>query len=78
MTDTNEVRVYVTAKPKDGEANEAVIALIAKALRLAPSKLQIVRGHTAREKWLRISDLPAEQAIVALRKATELQPRLIE
>lgn len=40
----------VRARPTDGEANAAVLALLAKALDLAPSRLALLRGATAREK----------------------------
>jgi len=45
----------VRAKPKDGEANEAVLAHLAKALGLAPSRLELLRGATSREKLFRLS-----------------------
>lgn len=40
----------VRAKPKDGEANQAVQALLARALGVAPSRLVLLRGDTSREK----------------------------
>jgi len=46
----------VRAKPEGGKANEAVLALVAAALGVAPSKLQLLRGATSREKLLRIQD----------------------
>jgi len=44
----------VRAKPEDGKANEAVRALLAAALGLAPSRLELVRGATSREKQFRV------------------------
>ncbi len=44
----------VRAKPKDGEANSAVLALLAKALGLAPSRLRLVRGATSRDKTVQL------------------------
>jgi len=44
----------VRAKPKDGEANEAVLELLAKALGVAPSRLTLLRGATSREKIFRV------------------------
>lgn len=40
----------VTAPPVDGRANEAVCRLIARHLRLAPSKVSVVRGERSRTK----------------------------
>ncbi|MEZ5744235.1 MAG: DUF167 domain-containing protein [Sphingomonadaceae bacterium] len=47
----------VRAKPEGGKANDAVIALVASALGIAPSRIALLRGATSREKLLRI-DLP--------------------
>lgn len=44
------VRVWVTAAPEDGKANEAVRKLLAKALGIAPGRLRLVRGATSRDK----------------------------
>lgn len=44
----------VRAKPEDGKANDAVLALLATALGLAPSRLELLRGATSREKLFRI------------------------
>jgi len=48
------VMVKVRAKPQDGAANEAVLALLAEALGVAPSRLHLLRGATSREKLVRI------------------------
>lgn len=46
----------VRARPEDGKANAAVIALVASALGIAPSRLDLLRGATSREKLLQIAD----------------------
>ena len=48
------VLVKVRAKPEDGKATAAVIALLAQALGTAPSSVEMLRGATSREKLLRI------------------------
>jgi uncharacterized protein YggU (UPF0235/DUF167 family) len=45
----------VRAQPEDGKANEAVRALLARALDVAPSRLELLRGATAREKQFRVA-----------------------
>ena len=40
----------VRAKAKDGEANEAVRSLLARALAVGASRLTLLRGATSREK----------------------------
>lgn len=42
----------VRAKPEDGKANDAVIALVAAALGVGASRLRLLRGATSREKML--------------------------
>lgn len=44
----------VRAKPQDGAANAAVIALLAAALGCAPSCITLLRGATSREKLFRL------------------------
>jgi uncharacterized protein (TIGR00251 family) len=45
----------VTAPPVEGEANEAVIRLLAKHLKVAPSQIELVSGATSRVKRFRVS-----------------------
>ena len=49
------VLVKVRAKPQDGAANAAVLELLGKALGVARSRLQMLRGATGRDKLVRIS-----------------------
>ena len=44
----------VRAKPKDGEANAAVEALLAAALGVSRSRVELLRGEAAREKLFRL------------------------
>jgi len=48
-------RVRVTAAPEDGAANRAVIALLAEAFDVAPSRVALVRGAASRDKMFRIA-----------------------
>jgi uncharacterized protein (TIGR00251 family) len=48
------VVIRVTAPPVDGRANAALCALVARAAAVAPSRVQVVRGHTARDKVVRV------------------------
>ncbi|MBO9517916.1 MAG: DUF167 domain-containing protein [Porphyrobacter sp.] len=49
------LQVKVRAKPQDGAANEAVLALLADALGVATSRLRLLRGATSRNKLVQIS-----------------------
>ncbi len=53
--------VRVTAPPADGKANAAVRKLIARRLRVGVTRVEIVRGGSAREKVLRIEGVTREQ-----------------
>ena len=46
--------VKVRAKAKEGEANEAVLALLAQALGIATSRLRMLRGATGRDKLVQL------------------------
>ncbi|MCP5088134.1 MAG: DUF167 domain-containing protein [Rhodobacteraceae bacterium] len=48
------IRVYVTAVPEGGKATAAVIKLLAKAIGVAKSDLELVRGATSRVKVFRV------------------------
>lgn len=48
--DGDNLRATVTVVPENGKANAAVQALLAAAMGVAPSRLEIRRGQTARDK----------------------------
>lgn len=49
------IRVYVTTVPEDGKANVAVVKLLAKAMGVPKSRLELIRGATSRDKTFRIA-----------------------
>ena len=48
------VKVYVTVVPESGKANAAVVKLLAKAMGVAKSRLELVRGSKGRDKVFRV------------------------
>lgn len=50
----DRVLVKVRAKPQGGEANAAVLALLAQALEEATSRLRLLRGATGRDKQVQL------------------------
>lgn len=48
------LRARVSVPPEDGKANAAVRKLLAEALGIAPSRLELIRGATARDKLFRV------------------------
>jgi uncharacterized protein (TIGR00251 family) len=53
------LKVALTAAPVDGAANEALRKLLAKALGVPKSDVEIVRGARARNKVLRVQGVSA-------------------
>ena len=54
------LRLRVTAPPEGGQANEAVVSLLAKVLGIAKSRIEIVRGHASRDKMVVVWMAPEE------------------
>lgn len=56
------LKCFIKAAPEKGKANEEVVELIAKTLKVAKGAVEIVSGWTSRKKVIRIqSDLTYEQ-----------------
>lgn len=49
------LKIRLTSPPVDGAANEALIKFLSDVLSIAKSQVEIVSGHTAREKIVRIA-----------------------
>ena len=58
--------IRVTAPPVDGKANEALCRLVAKAARIAPSRVRVTKGHTARDKTVSVEGLDEREVRTAL------------
>jgi len=57
------LKARVRAAPSGGAANAALVALLAKALRIAPGRVTIAAGDSARIKRVKISGTGPELAI---------------
>jgi hypothetical protein len=55
------LRVRVTRPPADGEANRAVLRLVARAIGLPVSLLSVVAGERARRKRITIEGIDADE-----------------
>lgn len=53
------LRAYVTTAPENGKANAAIRNMLAAAMGVAPSDLNLIRGQTSREKFFRYRGLGA-------------------
>lgn len=50
----NNFLVSVRQRPEKGLANKAVIKLIAKYFKLAPTTVKIISGHSSKQKIIKI------------------------
>lgn len=53
---SDALRVKVHPPASEGQANEAVIACLARFLDIPKSRITIVRGETARRKTIQVAD----------------------
>jgi len=70
------VKLRVRAIADGGEANRAVVALLAKVLRVPKAKVRLISGATSRLKQVAIDGDPAElgEALRALTQAKRGKP----
>lgn len=60
------LKISVTAPPDDGRANAAIVKLLAKALKISKSRVQLLSGATQRQKKFLLEDVePATVASLA-------------
>lgn len=55
--DKPQIRIYVTTPPEDGKANKAVIKLLAKALNLSKSTIEVKRGEKSQVKTIQLNTM---------------------
>ena len=61
------VRLAVTAKPKEGEANAAVVAYLARLLGAPKRSISVVGGLKSRDKTVSIAGLRPDEVEMRLR-----------
>lgn len=65
------LKVAVTAPPEGGRANKALVETLAKELGIKRSHVQLLAGHTSREKKFLIRGLRAQELRVQLASVLE-------
>jgi uncharacterized protein len=60
------VVIRVTAPPVDGKANAALCRLVAKTAGVPPSRVSVIRGHSARDKVVRVEGIQTDALRAAL------------
>ena len=64
------VTAHVRAAPHGGEANEAVIRLLAKTLKVPRMSVRIVSGHASRSKRIEVDGLSRQELLARLTSAS--------
>lgn len=54
VADDGTLRVYTTAAPTDGAANDAVIKMLARHFDMPKSSIKIIRGAQSRDKVVQL------------------------
>jgi uncharacterized protein (TIGR00251 family) len=62
----------VCAPPLDGEANRALCRMIAARVRVAPSRVEVIRGQRGRNKLVRVAGLRPQELLAALEPGSPL------
>lgn len=55
------VKVKLTAQPVDGKANKALLEFLSKELKIPKTSIEIIKGHTNKEKTLLIRSVTEEK-----------------
>lgn len=66
--ENNILKVKVTSPPVDGEANKALIQLLAKSLGISKGRVEIVAGKSSKLKTIRIYGLSEKDITLLLDK----------
>ena len=60
------LKVAVAAPPEDGRANQALVELLREKLGLKRSQVELIAGHTSRDKRFLIRGLSREELLARL------------
>jgi len=60
-THGNALKIRLNAPPVDGKANARLIQFLGERLGAPPSRIQIIRGQTGREKQVLVTGLRPEE-----------------
>lgn len=53
-SEDGSIKVKITAQPIDGKANKALVEFLSKQLKIPKSSIEIIKGHTGKDKSLLI------------------------
>ncbi len=60
------LKLQLAAPPVEGEANQALVEFLARALSVRKADVSIERGETGRRKTVRVAGVTAQAALAAL------------
>ena len=63
------LKIRLTAPPVDGAANDALVRFLAETFGVPRSQVEILSGHTARQKIVRITGIGEEEVVRVLNTA---------
>ncbi len=61
LRDGGVLHVRVAAAPQEGQANEAVLKLLSRALRIPKGSIRIKGGAASRDKWIELDGIDAAE-----------------
>jgi len=61
LREDGALHVRVSAAPADGKANEAVLRLLSRALRLPKGAVRLKSGASSRDKWIELDGIDAAE-----------------
>ena len=67
-------KLRIAAPPERGRANDELVALLARTLRVPRSAIRVARGHTIGQKLVEVQHLTREEAERRLVSAREKRP----
>lgn len=59
VLDDGTIKIHLTAPPVEGQANQALLEFLSEVLDVPKSRLEIVAGHSGRDKLVSILDMDA-------------------
>jgi len=68
------LRVNIAAPPVKGKANKELIAFLSGLLGIKKDRINIVKGHTARNKIIAIGGMSKDSALELLLAGQDIQP----
>lgn len=59
VLDDGTIKIHLTAPPVEGQANQALLEFLSEVLDVPKSRLEIVAGHSGRDKLVSVLDMDA-------------------